>query len=503
MAWTSDRPYGPREGNAFGMSSRVRNALSSCKQLLAIDFRLSACASVDWLAHLVGEPRLASVKRYAMTMPLTYKVVLRSPSELKARPDNPRLHDRKQLRALMASMTRFGVTHPILIDADDWIVAGHGRVQAALALSLASIPTICLQHLTKAELKALMIADNRTAELASWDRTLLAQGFADIELLDGDLDLTVTGFNLEEIELLADCQTPQASKDEPNIPAVGERAVSQIGDLWVIGDDHRVLCGDSTTSASYAALLGKDRADLVITDPPWNCPIQGHVSGLGKNKHREFVAASGEMTKEEFRRFLSAFMTAAERVSRSGALHYIFCDWRILLDVLSIGEGTFHQLVNLAVWAKTNAGMGSFMRSQHELVTIFKKGRRTHINNVNLGADGRHRSNVWNYAGANSFGNGRDEALAMHPTVKPVIMIAEAIKDASHRNDIVLDPFGGSGTTLIACRDTGRQARVIELDPLYVDVIIARAALQGMSAVLETTGQTFDEIRQERGIHDV
>ncbi len=433
-----------------------------------------------------------------MTKQLDYKVHLRAPCELKARPDNPRMHSRKQVQAIMASMRQFGVPHPILIDDQDQIVAGHGRVQAALQLGLTKIPTISLRHLTKAELKAFMIADNRTAELATWDRELLSQNFAAIELLDEELDLGVTGFDAEEIDLLADYRSTKKPKLEVEIPAVQDRAVSRVGDLWIIGERHRLFCGDATKATSYKKLLGRDRVDLVVTDPPWNCPIQGHVSGLGKNKHREFVAASGEMTHEEFKRFLEQFMHAVEGVSRSGALHYIFCDWRILADVLAIGDGVYQQLINLAVWAKTNAGMGSFLRSQHELIAIFKKGRRAHINNVNLGTAGRHRSNLWTFAGANSFGHGRDEALAMHPTVKPVVMIAEAIKDASHRDDLILDPFGGSGTTLIACQDTGRRARLMELDPLYVDVICARAGREGMPVMLAENDQTFDEVRADR-----
>lgn len=440
---------------------------------------------------------------HPVTTQLDYKVQLRSPGELKARPDNPRVHGRRQLQAIMASMRRFGITHPVLINSKDQIVAGHGRVQAALELGLDPIPTICLHHLTRAELKAFMIADNRTAELATWDRALLAENFADIELLDEEFDLTTTGFAAEEIDLLTDYRSTKKPKAEAEVPPLADTAVSRLGDMWLIDNRHRVLCADATIPASYVELLGDDRVDMVITDPPWNCPIQGHVSGLGKNKHREFVAASGEMTSEEFGRFLAAFMSACEGVSRSGSLQYIFCDWRIVNQVLTLGGGIYNQLVNLAVWTKSNAGMGSFMRSQHELVAVFKKGRRAHVNNVNLGVDGRHRSNVWSFPGANSFGRDRDQALAMHPTVKPVLMIAEAIKDASHPDDLILDPFGGSGTTLIACRDTSRRARLMELDPLYVDVIVKRASREGMEVTLASTGQTFDQVRSDRGMqHD-
>jgi DNA modification methylase len=438
-----------------------------------------------------------------MTRQLDYKVNLRAPGELKARVDNARVHSRKQVQAIRSSIERFGMTHPILIDGKDQIIAGHGRVQAALALGLEVIPTLCLQHLTKAEVNAFMIADNRTAELASWDRQLLAENFAAIELLDDQFDMSLTGFGIEEIDLLADYRSSKKPKAEVEIPVPAQHAVSRLGDLWAIEDRHKVLCADATDAGSYQALLEDERADMVITDPPWNCPVQGHVSGLGKNKHREFVMASGEMAREEFQRFLAAAMAAMGGVTRSGSLHYIFCDWRIVGDVLATGEALDRQLINLAVWAISNAGMGSFLRSQHELVAIFKKGRRAHINKVNLGVDGRHRSNLWAYPGANSFGGERDAMLEMHPTAKPVAMIAEAIKDASHRHDIILDPFGGSGTTLIAAEAAGRRARLMELDPLYVDVIIARAARDGMAVTLASSGQTLDQVRLARKDDDV
>lgn len=427
---------------------------------------------------------------------LNYKVTQRSPSDLRERPGNPRSHNRRQIQTIIASIRRFGFTNPVLVDDQDMIIAGHARVQAATEIGLPKVPVICLSHLTQAELKAYVIADNRTAELATWDRELLADSIASIELLDDTFDLSITGFDHEEIDLLGDYITSKKTKPEASLPAVDGIAISRVGDIWEIDGRHRVLCGDATLATSYPALLGSDRADLVITDPPWNCPIQGHVSGLGKNEHREFVAASGEMTPEQFCRFLERFMHASAQNSRSGSVHYIFCDWRILRDVLTIADGIYDQMLNLAVWKKNNAGMGTGLRSQHELCVIYRKGRRSHVNNVKLGVHGRHRSNVWEFAGANSFGAGRDEALAMHPTVKPVKMIAEAIKDSSHPDDIILDPFGGSGTTLIACKETGRRARLMELDPLYVDLIVRRAAREGMSTALGGTGKNFETVQQ-------
>ena len=424
---------------------------------------------------------------------LTYKIIIRLIADLKEREGNPRLHNRKQLKAISASIGRFGITNPILVDQHGVIVAGHGRVRAARELGITEVPTLCLSHLTPAELNAYVIADNRTAELATWDRELLAESIASIEKLDPSFDISITGFECEEIDLLRDYRSGKKAAKEVEIPRPSTLAISRVGDIWEIDGRHQVLCADATDPASYALLLPGERVDLMISDPPWNCPINGHVSRGGR--HREFVAAAGELTREEFARFLSAFMVAAVRHSRSGSVHYIFTDWRILQDLLTIGEGHYDQLLNLAVWVKSNAGLGSFLRSQHELVAIFKKGKRSPINNVNLGASGRHRTNVWQHPGANTFGPDRDEALAMHPTVKPTAMIAEAIKETSHKNDLVLDPFGGSGTTLIACQQTERRARIMELDPLYVDVIIKRAEREGMKVVHSASRQSLAEVQ--------
>lgn len=428
---------------------------------------------------------------------LNYKVVLRDPGELKDRPGNARIHNRKQRRAIANSINRFGFTNPVLIDAHDVIIAGHARNEVARELGLRAVPTICLSHLTMAELNAYVIADNRTAELATWDKELLSISIASIRDADPSFDISITGFSIDEIELLDDAATSKKSKADEPIPEPPTEPISRLGDLWEIGGVHRLLCGDSTQRASYETLLGRsEKADLIVTDPPFNCRIDGNVSGLGSKKHGEFVMASGEMSPAEFRRFLANFMGAAAERSRSGSVHYVFCDWRIVRDVIDVGEGIYDELLNIAVWNKTNAGMGSFLRSQHELVTIFRKGQRPHTNKVKLGANGRNRSNVWSYPGANSFSANRDQDLADHPTVKPKVMIADAIMDASSRDDIVLDPFGGSGTTLLACHMVSRQARLIELDPRYVDVILRRSIAAGLDAKLG--GQPFAEIATER-----
>ena len=436
------------------------------------------------------------------THALDYKIRLRAPKELRDRPGNPRSHSRKQKRAIANSINRFGFTSPVLIDAQDMIIAGHARAEVARELGLASVPTICLSHLTMAELNAYVIADNRTAELATWDKELLSLSMTSIRDLDPTFDISITGFSLGEIELLDDVKASKAVKDEP-IPDRQERAISQLGDLWEIGGVHRLLCGDATDRASYEVVLGSEgKADLMITDPPFNCRIAGNVSGLGKTRHGEFVMASGEMSPAEFRRFLAAFMSFAGEWTRSGSVHYVFCDWRIVRDVIDVGESIYDEMLNIAVWNKTNAGMGSFLRSQHELVAIFRKGSRSHANNVKLGANGRNRSNVWTYAGANSFGASRDSDLADHPTVKPKAMIADAIMDTSDRGDVVLDPFGGSGTTLLACNSIARRARLIELDPRYVDVILRRSAAQGLASKLVGCGRSFEQVSADRAEGD-
>lgn len=428
------------------------------------------------------------------------KIVQRPIAGLIPRKDNPRTHNAKQLKTVVDSIRRFGFTNPILIGADGTLVAGHARLEAARKLGMTSVPTITLGHLTPAELKAYVIADNRTAELAGWDRQLLALNLIEIEQLDPDFDLTLTGFDDFAIELLQDVGGTQQTPAERPCPEPDRRApsVSKVGDLWIIGEHHRLICGDACERATYQQLLGKNRADLVVTDPPYNVPIQGHVSGLGKARHREFVAASGEMSREGFQRFMSAFMRELVRWSRSGSVHYIFMDWRHIADMLDAGEMHYAQLLNLVVWSKSNGGMGSFYRSQHELVAVFRNGRRAHINNVALGSNGRYRTNVWEYPGANSFGAGRDNDLAMHPTVKPIALVADAIRDASNINDIVLDPFSGSGTTLFAAHETKRRAYLVELDPLYVDLILTRAAGHGLTVRHAGTGQTFEDMATVR-----
>lgn len=408
--------------------------------------------------------------------------------------NNARTHSKKQIRQIADSIKEFGWTNPVLIDVDGGVIAGHGRLEAAKLLGIDQVPTIRLEDLTEGQKRAYVIADNKLAEQAGWDIELLATEFEG--LIEIDIDLELTGFEAPEIDLILaanDDTIPPDEVDEIPAPDLSAPAVSRLGDLWLLGD-HRLYCGDATDPFSYESLLGDEKAQLVFTDPPYNVPVSGHVSGLGKAKHREFAMASGEMTDDGFTAFLKSVADNMVTHSVDGSIHFICMDWRHAANLLSAGHASYTEFKNLCVWNKSNAGMGSLYRSRHELVFVFKNGNASHINNVELGKHGRYRTNVWNYAGANTFSKTRDEDLALHPTVKPVALVADALLDCSKRNGLVLDPFSGSGTTIMAADRTGRRAAVIELDPLYVDVAIRRYEKHtGKVVHLSATGATFAE----------
>ena len=420
--------------------------------------------------------------------------------------NNARTHSKKQIKQIANSIRRFGFTNPVLVSDGGEIIAGHGRVEAAKLLGMATVPTLALSHLSDAERRAYIVADNKLALNAGWDREILAielQG-----LIDLDFDVELTGFSLAEVDLVLDeaGDSDPTGHDAPEdaVPTVTGPAVTRRGDLWQLGR-HKLICGDARTPSDYAALLGCERADLVFTDPPYNVAIDGHVSGLGKVKHREFAFASGEMSQTQFTAFLTETLSATSSVMSDGAIAFVCMDWRHMGELLEAGRAAFTELKNLVVWNKTNGGMGAFYRSKHELIFVFKAGTAEHTNSFGLGETGRYRTNVWDYAGISSMSATRDSELAMHPTVKPVAMIADAIRDCSKRGQIVLDAFGGSGSTLIAADKTGRIARLIEYDPLYCDTIVRRwETLTGKRAVLAATGATFEDEAEERlAAHEV
>jgi DNA modification methylase len=410
---------------------------------------------------------------------------------------NARTHSPKQIKQIARSIDRFGFNNPVLVDDDNQIIAGHGRVEAAKLLNMKTVPTVRLSHLSETEKKAYILADNRLAEKAGWDNEVLAielQGLVDL-----GFDVLLAGFEPAEVDIIIEGFEDESEQPENLVPEEnGGPAVSRLGDVWMLGR-HILVCGDSTDAATYKLLMNDDKAEFVFTDPPYNVKIDGNVSGLGRVKHREFAMASGEMSESEFTAFLSRVYAALCKYSTDGSIHQICMDWRHMREMLAAGDASYSELKNVCIWNKSNAGMGTFYRSKHEMVFIWKNGSAPHLNTFELGQYGRHRTNVWDYDGVNTMRAGRLDELAMHPTVKPVAMVADAIKDCSKRGSLVLDPFCGSGTTVIAAEKTGRRARAIELDPKYVDVAIRRwEQYTGKIAVLALWGDTFDEVSEAR-----
>lgn len=419
-------------------------------------------------------------------------------SALKPYPRNARTHSRKQIRQIANSIELFGWTNPILVDRNGSIIAGAGRHAAAGILGLECVPVIRLEGLTEAQFRAYVIADNKLAEKAGWDRELLGlelQGLMEMEL---DFDLTATGFEMPEIDLVLS-EANEETDEEPDWQAPSDTplsAITQFGDVWQLGP-HRLSCADATESLSYDRLMGGEQAEMVFTDPPYNVRVQSIV-GRGSCKHREFAMASGEMSAPDFVAFLESWLGLAAAHSIDGAVHFVCMDWRHCPELHTAGDRVYSELLNLCVWVKPNGGMGSLYRSQHELVFVFQMGSAAPINNVELGRYGRNRTNVWTYAGMNSFGSGRDQALAAHPTVKPVAMVRDAILDCSNRGGIVLDAFVGSGTTLLAAHRTGRRGYGLEIDPAYVDLALRRfRGLTGIEPVHSGTGLTLAQLESE------
>jgi DNA modification methylase len=426
---------------------------------------------------------------------LVGKITWRRNDCLRPFPGNARQHPEAQIKALMKVISRFW-TIPILIDETGTILCGHARHEAAKRLGMAEIPTITILGLSDAEKRSIVIADNRLPEKAVWDSKLLREHFNELIRLDFDLELT--GFSTGEVDLMIDGATTLANEDAADdvMPLAGP-AISQLNDEWELGH-HRLLCGDALVSRCYHRLLHDQVAQMVVTDPPYNVRIES-VVGRGKTRQREFVKASGELSEAEYTEFLAKFIGHAISFSRDGAIHFLFTDWRHLPELLSAARPQYSEWKNLLVWNKTNAGQGSFYRSKHELIATFKSGTAAHINNFGLGAEGRYRTNVIDCPSVNSLHPARRGDLQLHPTVKPVALIADLIRDCSRRNGIILDPFGGSGTTIIAAERTGRRARVMELDPLYVDVAIRRwESLTNVKALHTASGRTFAQVEAHR-----
>lgn len=418
-------------------------------------------------------------------------------SSLTPNPRNARTHSHKQVRQLAANIQRFGFLVPLVVDDDNLIAAGHGRWEAAKQLGLLKVPCIRAKFLSETDRSAFALAENRLAELSSWDPEILSD---ELELLfEAEFDISTIGFSTADLDfaLVDEEEAKPAKAEKVELPNPDSRAVSRVGDRWDFGQQHRLYCGDSREVASWEALLGDERAQLVFADPPFNVAINGHVSSTGR--HREFVAGSGEFSGPEFTTFLRQAFRNCVRFSVGGSIHFHCMDWRHVREILDAADGVYDEFKQLLVWVKSNGGLGTFYRSRHELVFVFKAGAGKHINNFGLGETGRYRTNVMEYAGANTFRKGRAEDLEAHSTVKPTALVADLILDCSNRGDLVVDPFIGSGTTLIAAHRTRRRAAGIELDPLYVDTAVRRLVKASkLTPVLAGDGRTFDEIARAR-----
>ena len=425
------------------------------------------------------------------------KVACLRVGDLQPNQNNARIHSGQQIEQIARSIDRFGFTNPVLIDGNNQILAGHGRVEAAKLLGLSRVPTLRIEHLTDAEKRAYVIADNKLAEKAGWSEDILKIELQ--ELINLDFDVELTGFSVGEIDvLLGGEEADGEDADDTFPPERSDRgAVTRVGDCWRAGD-HLLVCGDSRGEAIYRRLMSGERASYAITDPPYNIKIDGNAAGHGRTHYREFALASGEMSQAEFTTFLSDVFKQIRHHTTQGAICAAFMDWRHMPEILVAGQKNFVELKNLCVWVKPSGGLGSFYRSRHELVFLWKCSRGKHVNNFELGQHGRNRTNVWEYTGS-SVPSAR--AQGDHPTPKPVGLIADAIRDCSRRGDLILDPFCGGGTVLLAAERTGRAARAIEIDPRYCDLAIRRwQARTGQSAIHVDSGASFAD-RESMTLH--
>lgn len=407
-----------------------------------------------------------------------------------------RQYGKKQIEKTINLIQTTGFPPVVLVNQNKEVVTGQFLIEAAKAMGLKTVPVILTDNLDEKTTRLLRLGLDRLRDEEEWIKDALSAEMRELNIDYPELDLTLTGFEVAELDFYLDLN---AQDTDDQLPALSQNnvAVAQKDDLWLLGE-HKLYCGDSLENNSYAGLLKKNTARMVLTDPPYNVPVNGHVCGNGKIKHREFENASGEMSPEEFTRFLTAIFEYLKSYSKNSALQYIFMDWRHSLELLSAAKNVDLEHKNTCIWVKDNGGMGSLYRSRHEMVHIFKNGKEPHTNNIELGKHGRYRTNVWEYPGVNSFAGSQDNLL-LHPTVKPVALLADAIKDVTKTGDIILDPFGGSGSTLIAAQRTDRRAHLIEIDEHYCDVIIERwQNVTGQEAVNAQSKKSFSDIREAR-----
>jgi DNA modification methylase len=470
---------------------QIGDALTERRQAEQVSSKTSADGSSEKLA---GSPTNSVPSLRIVEVPI---------EKIRPDPRNARTHRRRQIKKMAKIIQKLGFCVPLLLDRWNKLIAGHARLEVCRLLGISKVPVIYLEHLDEAQARAFALADNRLSELAEWDDRILAEQLQELSLVL-DFDVELTGFEVAEIDLrIESLKQPDKTSDSSDLlPDISRHTplVTHPGDLWFLGE-HQILCGDSREDLSYTTMLKDKVADSVLSDPPYNLKIRGVVSGLGKVKHSDFAMASGELSREEFVGFLTQMLSLFSKHSKDGSIHYLFIDWRHVAEMLAAGKIAYTELKNIGVWVKTAPGMGSFYRSQHELIAIFKSERGAHRNNVELGRYGRNRSNVFmNYQGPSAFGGAGEEGnlLALHPTIKPTALLADLLMDSTARGDIVLDGFLGSGSTVLAAERTGRRCYGIEIDSRYVDVAVRRwQTYTRQRARHAQTGRLFDEIEEK------
>jgi DNA modification methylase len=447
--------------------------------------KLSAAAAS---AALLSNTQSAIERRLG---PIEY----RKPGDLTPYDGNPRKHPEKQLVQLMASIEHFGFAYPLLVDVHGVVITGHARLEAAIRLGMTEVPVLVAEHWSKTQVRAYRLADNELSRAATWDLDLLKVELSHIIEI-GEVPIEIMGWSTGEIDVLLEGVKDDRPDPDDEIPEEVHNPIARAGDLWLLGK-HRLLCGSSLEPECWARLMDGKTAHMVLTDAPFNVRVNGHVSG--SNRFEEFAMASGEMSPAEFTEFNATYLKNMTTHLKDGAILMAFMDHGHLHELMTATRQVGLKHINLCVWKKSNGGMGSLWRSQHELVLVVKYGTAPHTNAVELGKHGRYRTNIWEVAGANSFGSTRDQDLADHPTVKPTKLLTEAIRDVTRQGEIVLDAFAGSGSIFLACERAKRIGYAIEIEPKYIDVAVRRwEAMAGQEAVLENTGEQSSVVRMNR-----
>ena len=408
------------------------------------------------------------------------------------------IHPKKQIEKAQKFLAAFDQVPVVYAEPNGDIIGGEEIWLALKANGDSEVNVIFVNDKTPAEIKAIRLALHRLPLDAKWDAENLTAVMSELASINFDLDLT--GFDAPQIDVYLSLDVPKANVEEngADIPSPELTPVSQRGSIWKLGR-HRVGCGDATDLAFVSAILDNQQAHVCFVDPPYNIPVDGFISGKGRHHHHEFLQGSGELSSADFFAFLRHSFSVLKSNCAPTALIYACIDWRHVKEMTVAGHACDMPLYQIVTWVKSNGGMGGIYRNQSEFICVFKAGDATPLDNVELGRHGRNRTNVWNYPGMSSFGIERDSLLGMHPTVKPVAMIADALRDVTKRGEIVLDTFLGSGSTLIAAEETGRSCRGVELDPIYVDVAIRRwQNATGRDAILSGTGQTFSSVAERR-----